>query len=188
LRPLPASFFRRPADVVARELIGTTLISSLGERTTAGIIVEAEAYLGHDDPASHAYHGRRYDGNRALYGRPGTWYVYRSYGIHWCANLVCSPDRCGAAVLLRGVRPMEGIETIRQRRGGVPDERLTDGPGKLCQGFGITRDLLDGRPMSGSGVVVRPSSASGGLEVAATPRIGITRALDWKLRFVSGNR
>ena len=182
--PLPRSFFRRPAEVVARDLIGATIVSALGGARVTGHISETEAYLGRDDPASHAYRGRRHAGNASLYGRPGTWYVYRSYGIHWCANLVCTSPGGGGAVLLRGVLPLEGLDVLRRRRGPVPDRRLSDGPGKLCQALGITRSL-DGLMMRESPVVIGVERKRPIGEVLVTPRIGITRAADWPLRFVS---
>jgi DNA-3-methyladenine glycosylase len=159
--PLPRSFFRRPAEVVARDLIGATIVSTLGGARVTGRIIEAEAYLGRDDPASHAYAGRRHAGNASLYGPPGTWYVYRSYGIHWCANLVCAEPGAGGAVLLRGVTPVEGLDVLRRRRGAVPDRRLADGPGKLCQALGITR-ALDGVGMRESAVLIGVQRKRGG--------------------------
>ena len=183
MKPLPISFFRRPAAVVARDLLGATIISTTGGRRTGGIIVETEAYLGHDDPASHAYNGRLHQGNRSLYGAPGTWYVYRSYGIHWCANLVCDGMPAGGAVLLRGIIPGEGVETIRTRRGAVHPRDLANGPGKLCQALGITR-ALDGLPMASAPVRILPASDPSGFRVLTTPRIGISKAVDWPLRFV----
>jgi len=179
---LPVSFFSRPADVVARELLGALVTSSLGGATTAGRIVETEAYLGCDDPASHGYRNRRHAQNEALFGPPGTWYVYRSYGMHWCANLVCGPEGHASAVLLRALEPVRGLETMRERRGGVPDRQLCAGPGRLCQALALTR-TVDGAWMRGSGVVVRRADA-GDYEVVATSRIGITKAADWPLRFV----
>ena len=116
MKPLPQSFFERPADRVARELIGSQLVSWSGRVLLRAIITETEAYLGRDDPASHAYLGRRHRGNATLYGQPGTWYVYRSYGVHWCANLVCGKPGPGGAVLLRGVWPVEGTSLMRRRR------------------------------------------------------------------------
>jgi DNA-3-methyladenine glycosylase len=178
---LPVSFFARPADVVARELLGTMLVSSAEGRPTAGRIVETEAYLGYDDPASHGYRHRRHAQNEALYGPPGTWYVYLSYGMHWCANLVCGPTGAAGAVLLRAVEPVRGLDVMRERRGGVADRQLCSGPGKLCQALGITRDV-DGAPMRRSGVVVVGGAEPPG--ILATPRIGITKAADWPLRFV----
>jgi DNA-3-methyladenine glycosylase len=179
---LPVSFFGRPADVVARELMGTLVISSVGRHPTVGRIVETEAYLGADDPASHGYRGRRNLHNFALFGPPGTWYVYRSYGLHWCANLVCGPEGKGGAVLLRALEPVRGRETMRTRRGGVDDRHLCSGPGKLCQALGITREL-DGLPMAQSPVVAVP----GGMElpVLVTPRVGITKAAEWPLRYLA---
>ena len=182
MRPLPTAFFQRPAEVVARELLGARIVSQLGSTSLVGTICETEAYLGRDDPASHAYQGRRHNGNQNLYGPPGTWYVYRSYGIHWCANLVCGRPAPGGAVLLRGVLPLEGIALMRRRRGGIADRLLANGPGKLCQALGITK-ALDGAPMRRSAVLVALGGAVRG-EVRVTPRIGITKAVDWPLRFV----
>ena len=179
---LPVSFFDRPADVVARELLGALVVSRAGGRRTAGIVVETEAYLGYDDPASHGYRHRRNERNAALFGPPGTWYVYLSYGMHWCANLVCEAEGRASAVLLRALEPVEGLEAMRERRGGLADRLLCAGPGRLCQALAITR-ALDGAPMRRSPVIVLPG-ASGAPAVAATPRIGITKAADWPLRFV----
>jgi len=180
---LPVSFFTRTADVVARELLGALVVSTLDGRRTEGRIVETEAYLGHDDPASHGYLSRRHTRNEALFGPPGTWYVYLSYGMHWCANLVCAPAGHASAVLLRALEPVTGLETMRERRGGVADRQLCSGPGKLCQALGMTRDL-DGAPMRRSGVVVLGHDGPDPPVAIATPRIGITKAADWPLRFV----
>ena len=136
---LPVAFFRRPAEIVAAELLGKVLISSVSGKVTGGIIVETEAYLGYDDPASHGYLHRRNARNAALFGPPGTWYVYLSYGMHWCANLVCQEEGLASAVLLRALEPVQGLEIMRQRRVGVTDRELCSGPGKLCQALAITR-------------------------------------------------
>ena len=183
MRPLPLAFFRRPAEVVARDLIGATSVSTLGGVSVSGLIVDTEAYLGYDDPASHAYRGRRHAGNLSLYSPPGTWYVYRSYGIHWCANLVAAGPVPGAAVLLRAVKPLRGIELARDRRGGIADRTLADGPGKLCQALGITREL-DGTSMRRSAVVVGVGSGMPDAGVLVTPRVGISKAREWPLRYV----
>jgi DNA-3-methyladenine glycosylase len=184
---LPVSFFDRPADAVARELLGALVASRTGGVLTSARIVETEAYLGYRDPASHGYLHRRNERNAALFGPPGSWYVYLSYGIHWCANLVCEAEGTASAVLLRALEPVEGIATMRERRGRVHDRDLCSGPGKLCQALGITREL-DGSMMPGSEVVVLPPRVSLPVEVAVTPRIGITKAADWPLRFlVAGN-
>jgi DNA-3-methyladenine glycosylase len=184
---LPVSFFDRPADVVARELLGALVVSRAGGVLTSARIVESEAYLGYRDPASHGYLHRRNDRNAALFGPPGSWYVYLSYGIHWCANLVCEAEGTASAVLLRALEPVEGVDRMRERRGRVDDRELCSGPGKLCQALGITRDL-DGRMMPTAEVVVLPATVALPFEVITTPRIGITRAADWPLRFmVEGN-
>lgn len=181
MKPLPTGFFRRPAEIVARDLLGATIRSTVRGRPTAGIIVETEAYLGHDDPASHAYLGRRHDGNASLYGAPGSWYVYRSYGVHWCANLVTQGPAGGSAVLLRAVEPTLGRALMERRRGPIAPRQLANGPGKLCRALGITR-ALDGKAMRGSLVQVGETRRPVG-EILVTPRIGITKARDWPLRF-----
>jgi DNA-3-methyladenine glycosylase len=184
---LPVSFFDRPAEVVARELLGALVVSRAGGMLTSARIVETEAYLGYRDPASHGYLHRRNQRNAALFGPPGSWYVYLSYGIHWCANLVCEAEGTASAVLLRALEPVQEIATMRDRRGRVDDRELCSGPGKLCQALGITRDL-DGKMMPGSEVRVLGATVALPVEVAVTPRIGITKAADWPLRFlVAGN-
>ena len=183
MKPLPVSFFRRPADVVARELLGGVIVSTAGRRRCTALIVETEAYLGRDDPASHAFGGRRHRGNASLYANPGIWYVYLSYGMHWCANLVCLGPEAGGAVLLRAVSPLEGVETMRRRRGSVAERDLANGPGKLCRALGITR-ALDGVPMVESEVRIERPAAFESAAIRVTPRIGITKAVDWPLRFL----
>jgi DNA-3-methyladenine glycosylase len=180
---LPVDFFRRPAEMVAAELLGAVVVSSVGGELTEGRIVETEAYLGYDDPASHGYLHRRNARNEALFGPPGSWYVYLSYGMHWCANLVCQEPGQASAVLLRALQPMEGLEIMRRRRGPVPDRELCSGPGKLCQALGITRDL-DGRKMQRGVVRVFRPGVEEDPSILVTPRIGITKAADWPLRFV----
>ncbi|MEP6571552.1 MAG: DNA-3-methyladenine glycosylase [Gemmatimonadota bacterium] len=180
---LPVSFFRHPVDGIARRLLGTTLQSEIGGVRVSGKIVETEAYMGRDDPASHGYQLRRNARNAALYAPAGTWYIYLSYGIHWCMNLVCRPEGHAAAVLIRALEPLEGLETMRLRRGNVPDRDLCSGPGKLCQALGVTVKL-DGIPMWGSPVIVSEGVRPKPSEIIATPRIGISKAVDLPLRFV----
>lgn len=182
MKLLPISFFRRSADVVAPELLGAMIVSGTGASRLSGVIVETEAYLGFDDPASHAFQGRHHTGNANLYSPPGTWYVYRSYGVHWCANLVVGGAK-GSAVLLRAIFPLEGLSVIRRRRGPVRDRQLTNGPGKLCQALKITR-ALDGTPMRGSTHLVGQMPKRPVGVTVVTPRIGITKAVDWPLRFL----
>jgi DNA-3-methyladenine glycosylase len=179
---LPAGFFDREVETVARELLGMVVRSELGRAAVTGRIVEVEAYRGAEDPASHAYGFRRNSRNTAIYGPPGSWYVYLSYGMHWCANLVAGPPGAGAAVLLRALEPLDGVEVMRRRRGGVGPRQCCAGPGRLCQALGITRRRLDGRRMARSPVRIVYGEAPGDIEV--TPRIGLTKAADWPLRFV----
>lgn len=181
--PLGPEFFHRPVELVARELLGAVVVSRAGGRVTAGRIVETEAYLGRDDPASHAWQGRRHAGNRSIYGPPGTWYVYRSYGVHWCANLVCAPEGTGAAVLLRALEPLDGADVMRERRGHAREAALCSGPGKLCAALGIAR-VHDGLANAAGEVTVFRGKTTAGGDVLVTPRIGITKAADWPLRFV----
>ena len=141
-------FYSRPCDVVARALLGKRLVHG----TRSGIIVETEAYGGPLDKASHARFGRT-KRNAVMFGPPGHLYVYRSYGIHWCVNLVCQGLQAGAAVLLRAVEPLVGQAIMRRRRGNRPDRELAAGPGRLTQALGITRSL-DGRHMPEARVVV----------------------------------
>ena len=179
---LSVSFFVRPTEQVAAELLGMMVVSTVGGEVTEGRIVETEAYLGYDDPASHGYRHRRNARNLALFGPPGSWYVYLSYGMHWCANLVCQRRGLASAVLLRALEPIEGLEVMRRRRRGVETKDLCSGPGKLCQALGIDRSL-DGTRMARSSVIVRPPMAWEQPQVTVTPRIGITKAANWPLRF-----
>lgn len=180
---LPVGFFRRDAVIVARELLGATLVTSIRNRRTAGIIVEVEAYLGASDPASHAYRFRRHAQNQALYGPAASWYVYRSYGVHWCANLVTGPAEQGGAVLLRALQPVDGLDLMQRRRGVWEEQLLCAGPGRLTQALGITR-ALDGLAMQSSSAVVFRGSPIADSDIEVTRRIGISQATDWPLRFV----
>ncbi len=179
--PLPASFYDRPTARVARALLGCVLESRVGGAITRGRIVEVEAYLGPHDAASHAAVGLTAR-NRHLFGAPGTAYVYRIYGMHWCVNAVTRRVGHGSAVLIRALAPLVGEEVMRQRRGGVRDGELTNGPGKLCQALGIT-GALDGAPLDRGELQLLRGSSVRDVSVTVTPRIGISQAADWPLRF-----
>ncbi len=168
---------------MARALLGRTLASDLGGERVSGIIVETEAYLGVHDAASHAWRRRRHRLYSGIYAPAGSWYVYRSYGIHWCLNLTTPTHDDGGAVLIRAVMPVEGLEVMRRRRHGVPDRQLTNGPGKLGQAFAITGEQ-DGMLATATSPLrlLEGPRKRGVIEV--TPRIGISRAAEWPLRFV----
>ncbi|MGB2895499.1 MAG: DNA-3-methyladenine glycosylase [Anaerolineales bacterium] len=130
------NFFNRPTLTVARELLGQRLVKLEGSQRIAGLITETEAYIGTEDDGCHASAGLT-NRNRSMWGPPGHTYVYFTYGMHWMLNFVTERDGFPAAVLLRGVKPVEGIEIIRRRRAGRPETELTDGPAKLCQAFAL---------------------------------------------------
>jgi DNA-3-methyladenine glycosylase len=183
--PVQAKFYARPTEEVARRLLGRILVSDIGGRVrrTAGRIVEVEAYVGPHDPACHAYGHRRTARTEPLYGRPGTAYVYFTYGMHWCLNAVTEVDDYPAAVLIRALEPLEGLETMRRRRGGVPDRALCAGPARLCEALGVT-GALNGVSLQRSPLrIVKNGMAPRRTAVISGPRIGITRAIDWPLRF-----
>jgi DNA-3-methyladenine glycosylase len=175
---LPAAFYDRPVVDVARDLVGCVLVHG----GASGVIVETEAYH-HSEPACHAFVGLT-PRTRPLFGPPGNAYVYRSYGIHALANAVCEPEGVGAAVLIRALEPLEGIDLMHARRGAVPDAELCNGPGKLTQALGIELTEND-TPLTGAGQIAigpRPP-AWAGVELVAGPRIGITKAVELRWRF-----
>jgi len=181
---LPASFYARPTPQVARRLLGQVLVSEIGGRRTAGRIVETEAYLGPEDPASHGYRARRTRRNESLFAAPGTAYVYFTYGMHWCLNAVTERAGFPSAVLIRALQPLEGLDIMRRRRGGAVDRQLCSGPAKLCQALGVT-GRQDGVPLTGSGALRIVRDATRQREaIITTPRIGITHAAEWPLRFL----
>jgi DNA-3-methyladenine glycosylase len=160
---------------VARELVGVTLLVD----DVGGVVVEAEAYAP-EDPASHSFRGRTVR-NAAMFGPPGHAYVYRSYGIHHCLNLVAGEEGHGAAVLVRALEPTRGLERMRARRGVTDTRLLCAGPGRLCEALGVTLEH-DGLPLDRPPFVL--SAATGAPDVVATTRIGITRAADEPWRYV----
>jgi len=182
--PLPAAFYDRPVVEVARDLVGC-VVAHAG---TSGVIVETEAYH-HSEPACHAFVGLTAR-TRTLFGPPSRAYVYRSYGIHALLNAVCEPEGVGAAVLIRALEPLDGIELMRTRRGVEPLEQLCSGPGKLTQALGIELGE-NGTPLTGAGpVTIHPRPAAWhDVKLVAGPRIGITKAVELPWRFhVRGSR
>ncbi|RZA20273.1 MAG: DNA-3-methyladenine glycosylase [Lysobacteraceae bacterium] len=177
-RPLPRGFFARMPAEVAPELLGKLIRRDDGRLAR---VVEVEAYA-QDDPAAHTFRGMTAR-NRSMFGPPGHWYVYFSYGVHWCANLVCGPEGYGAGVLLRAAEPLEGIGLMRQARGREPLRELCSGPGRLAQAFGIER-ALDGSDAIGSGVLTVLADGGPPPPVLACARVGISKNAGAPLRFV----
>jgi DNA-3-methyladenine glycosylase len=167
-----------PAPEVAPRLLGAVLWRD----GVAGRIVEVEAYGGADDPASHAFRGPTLR-NAAMFGPPGTLYVYRSYGIHWCANVVCGAEGAGSAVLVRALAPTAGLDEMRGRRPRARRDRdLCSGPGKLCQALGITGGD-DGADLLGPGPVRLELGPPAGAAARCGPRVGISVAVERPWRF-----
>jgi DNA-3-methyladenine glycosylase len=174
---LDAAFYARPVLEVARELVGCTV----GHGDCSGVIVETEAYH-HSEPACHAYVGLTAR-TSTLFGLPATAYVYRSYGIHALLNAVCEPEDVGAAVLIRALEPLQGIDRMRARRALDRVEDLCSGPGKLTQALGIDLGLNATSLIDGPISIGPPPAGAPALDIAAGPRIGITRAIDLPWRF-----
>ena len=174
---LPATFYDRPVLDVARDLVGCVLAHG----PTAGVIVETEAYH-QSEPACHAHIGVT-GRTHVLFRAPGTAYVYRSYGIHALVNAVCESEGVGAAVLIRALEPIEGIELMRERRGLHALEQLCSGPGKLTQALGIGLELNAGDLVTGPMRIGPRPPGWEQPELVAGTRIGITKAPDLPWRF-----
>ena len=189
-RTLLRKFYARDPRKVARELLGKVLVRRERGREIAGRIVELEAYLGRDDPAAHAYSGPTAR-NQVLFGPPGHVYVYFIYGNHYCLNVSCMPKGEAGCLLIRALEPLTGLERMAARR-GITMERLsaerarkmlTSGPGRLAEAFGITRARDNGKDVTRSDLRIvddgyRPR------KIAATARVGITKAVEERLRYV----
>lgn len=185
---LPESFFTAPTLSVAQQLIGCMLIATAADGSlSGGVIVETEAYP-HDDPANHAYNGQT-ERNRTMFGPAGRFYVYRSYGLHWCCNVVTGPEGTGEAVLIRAVEPTVGLNAIAARRAKPATTHVRDlcgGPGRVSQALGITR-AHDGMQCDATALSLRPADALPGSaqsRIVATHRIGISKAQHRWYRFV----
>lgn len=173
-----------PPEAAAPYLLGAYLVSVVDGEDVRVRIDEVEAYKGEDDPASHAYRGRT-KRNESMFEKPGTLYVYRSYGVHTCANSAAGPEGVGWGILIRGGEVIEGVGIATRRRGRA--DGLANGPGKLCQALGIGMqhngtDLLDDSSL------IHLEPGEGPEVVMATPRVGISRAQERPWRFVSASR
>ena len=193
LSPLARSFFARAPRRVARELLGKILVRDSGKLLLAARIVEVEAYLGEDDPAAHAAVGNTAR-NSVLFGPPGYAYVYFIYGNHYCLNVSCEREGKAGSVLFRALEPLQGIKEMARARnialqGSGDLRRLTSGPGRLAEAFGITRARDNGvdltSPASGLWIGDDGYRAT---SIQITPRVGISKAADQPLRFfLAGN-
>ena len=186
---LPRSFYLRPTLIVAKYLLGKYFVRTLGKQTLVGKIVEVEAYLGEKDPASHTYRGKT-KRNEVMFKKGGHLYVYFTYGMHFCANVVTEKEGIGHAVLLRAIEPVEGLELMRRNRGYSTDEsdkNLTNGPAKMCEAYGIGREE-NGTDLLGDKIFITTGESITKSGIAASQRIGIRKATDKKWRFyIKGN-
>ena|SRR6202050_4434246 len=193
IHPLTRAFFARDPRLVARELLGTVLVRRSGRKLLTGRIVEVEAYLGEADPAAHSAAGRTAR-NSVLFGPPGYAYVYFIYGSHYCLNVSCEPDGIAGGVLFRALEPIAGIpEMARARDIAVVGQRdltkLTSGPGRLAEAFGVTRERDNGCDLTSRHSTLWIGDDGFQAEkILTTPRIGITKAAEQPLRYVlAGN-
>lgn len=182
--PLARSFYLRPTLAVARDLLGRTLVRVLDGQRLAGRISEVEAYVGEDDLASHAARGLT-PRNRAMYGHGGLAYVYLIYGMHHCLNVVTEAEGFPAAVLIRGMQPLEGAALMQANRAGRPLRDLATGPARLCQALAVDR-RLDGHDLTaGVGLWLEPGDPAPASAIAATPRVNVggdqhARTIPWR--------
>ncbi len=194
LPPLAPAFYDRDPRRVSRDLLGKVLVRRQGRRLLVGRIVEVEAYLGHNDPAAHSFAGRTAR-NAVLWGPPGIAYVYFIYGNHYCLNVSCLGDGVAGGVLFRALEPLAGIDAMaRARRCSEADlvdlRKLTSGPGRLAEAFGITRVRDNEKDLcSAKSDLWIADDGSPRPRAKITPRIGITKAAELPLRYiVPGNR
>lgn len=188
MKLLTPEFYRRPTVTVARDLLGKVFVRRAGRDVLSGRIVEVEAYHQDGDEAAHSYGGER-GRNRVMFRDGGLLYVYFTYGMHFCMNVVTEREGTGAAVLIRALEPMEGLAEMRTNRGeGKKDGDLTNGPAKLCQALGIGRGE-NGLPLDGEVVGIYEDDRVQNGEIGVSTRIGISRSteLPWRF-FLTGNR
>ena len=180
--PLPVAFYDRPTEIVARALLGCIIECTSDDGVTRARIVETEAYTGPEDPACHAAAGLT-PRTEHLFGPPGMSYVYFIYGMYWCFNAVTRERGHGAAVLVRAGHPVDGLALMHRRRPAARRERdLTKGPGKLCMAMGII-GAMNGMSLRRRPIVLRAGQPVQDGDVVVTPRIGISQAAEWPLRY-----
>jgi DNA-3-methyladenine glycosylase len=176
-------FFEQDTLAAAEQLIGCYLARKIDGREIIVRITETEAYKGSEDPASHAYRGKTAR-NTPMFGRAGKLYVYLSYGLHYCMNVVTEAENVPGAVLLRAGKAVQGLDLIRERRGSMADKQLLNGPGKLAQALSIALDFngYDLLQPANPQLAIHPRERA--YPVAATPRIGISKAQEYPWRFI----
>jgi DNA-3-methyladenine glycosylase len=186
LDSLSEVFFNRPPEIVAPDLLGRVVATRVDGAVAAGVIVETEAYLGSDDPGSHAATKGMTARNAVMYGPPATAYVYFTYGNHHMLNLVCGSEGVAGAVLIRALRPVLGIEVMTSRRHGRPLRELCSGPGKLAAALGL--DLSDNGSVLGAGRITVYDGDLGEHEtVSISGRVGLTCGHELQLRYFIGD-
>ena len=187
--PLPREFYDRDPRRVSRELLGKVLVRKEAKQFLTARIVELEAYLGEGDPASHSFAGRT-PRNAVLFGPPGYAYIYFIYGNHYCLNVSCLPEGVAGGVLFRAVEPLTGIEEMAELRNVTINSprdlrKLTSGPGRLAEAFGITRERDNGKDLTSlSSDLFIADDGYRVRRILTTPRIGITKAAERPLRYV----
>ena len=185
MKKLPRSFYTRSPLLVAKDLLGKTIVRKIGRDTLSGKIVEVEAYRGAMDPASHAYHGRT-KRNEVMFHQGGCLYVYFTYGMHFCANIVAGKKDVGEAVLIRALQPVTGIEVMKRNRSSAKGARapftLTNGPAKLCQAFGI-EGKENGTDLLGDKIFLIAGESIPKSHIGTSTRVGISRGKEKRWRF-----
>jgi DNA-3-methyladenine glycosylase len=188
---LTSNFYKNNLLDVARNLLGKIFVVKDGNRYLAGVIVDVEAYSKNNDKASHSSNGRT-ERNKSMFAGGGTLYIYRSYGIHFCANVVTGEVDSGEAVLLRAIEPKYNIKKLAVNRFGTglitPKQlnNLTNGPGKICSAFGINKDF-DGTDLNDNQIFILDNKMMTEFEIIKTTRIGITKSTDLLWRFYIKN-
>ncbi len=179
MQKLPRSFYLRPTLQVAPDLLGKYIVRVLPDHTLIGKIVEVEAYL-HNDPACHAYKGKT-KRNEVMFQQGGKLYVYFTYGMHYCANVVTEEEGIGSAVLIRGIEPISGIQFMEQKR-GLTGFNLTNGPAKICQAFALERNE-NGMDLLGNEIYITEGESVKIRQIEASTRIGISIGTEKLWRF-----
>ena len=178
----PSSIYQLPTLKLAKRLLGATLTTTIKGKETSGRIVEVEAYHGDTDPACHCFYWRT-PRNEVMFWNPGYCYVYFIYGMHYCFNIVSEARDTGAAVLIRAVEPLAGIELMQQRRRSKKEKELTNGPAKLCQALGIDKRFLGEHLLDSKLISITPQKPLATSQIVETTRIGISQGKDLPWRF-----